>query len=393
VVKAALAGAQARVRAGSVTPDDVVDAALAALPTGMTDVINATGVVLHTNLGRAPLAPEAVDAVVRAASGYVDVELDLTTGRRARRGRTVEDALGAAVPRAEAAIVVNNGAAALVLAALAATRGGPLAISRGELVEIGDGFRLTSILGAAGVALHEVGATNRTTLADYREAVAAGVTAVLKVHPSNFTVAGFTSSVGVQQLAGLGVPVVVDLGSGLLAADPSLPDEPDATTTLAYGASVVTFSGDKLLGGPQAGIALGSESLVESMRRHPLARAFRADKMTLAALGATLAAATTPVARMLNAKDLEPRAGTLAAGIPGAEAVATTSPVGGGSGPGVEMPSWAVALPEQLAAPLRTGTPAVVGRVHHGRLLLDLRTVPPERDAELAAAVRAAQEH
>ncbi len=383
-VKAAVHAAQERVRAGALTPDDVVPEVLAGLPGGLRDVVNATGVVLHTNLGRAPLGADAVDALVSAATGYVDVELDLATGQRARRGRHAEDALRAAVPAAEAALVVNNGAAALVLAALAA--GGPVAVSRGELVEIGDGLRLTSILDAAGVQITEVGATNRTTLSDYRDAVARGARAVLKVHPSNFRIEGFAASVGVHDLASLDVPVIVDIGSGLLAHDPLLPDEPDASSTLRAGADVVTFSGDKLLGGPQSGIALGRAALVERMRRHPLARAFRVDKLTVAALAATVTAATTPVRRMLTADDLQRRAESLAAQLDDAEVVATTSAIGGGSGPGVELSGWAVSLPEAYAVPLRLGSPAVLGRVHRGRLLLDLRTVPPERDPELAAA-------
>jgi L-seryl-tRNA(Ser) seleniumtransferase len=384
-VKAAIASAQEAVRAGSLDADQLVDAALGSLAVALREVINATGVVLHTNLGRAPLGAEAVDALVSAATGYVDVELDLATGQRARRGRPAVDALRAAVPGAEAALVVNNGAAALILAALAV--GGPVAISRGELVEIGDGFRLTSILGAAGVPITEVGSTNRTTLSDYRDAVAGGARAVLKVHPSNFRVEGFAASVGVPELASLDVPTIVDIGSGLLGPDPLLPDEPDAATTLRAGADVVTFSGDKLLGGPQSGIALGRAALVERMRRHPLARALRVDKLTVAALAATLTAATTPVRRMLTADDLQGRAEAVAAQVRDAEVVPTASAVGGGSGPGVELPGWAVSLPESYAVPLRTGTPAVLGRTHRGRLLLDLRTVPPERDAEVVAAL------
>ena len=389
VVKAAVVKAQAAARAGELVGGDVVAAAVAALPTGMADVINATGVVLHTNLGRAPLAPDAIDAVVRVASGYVDVEYDVATGDRARRGRLVEAALRAAVPSAEAALVVNNGAAALVLAA-AAIGDGAIAVSRGELVEIGDGFRLTSILEAAGVRLVEVGATNRTTLTDYREAVAQGVAAVLKVHPSNFRVEGFTSAVPIRELAQLDVPVILDLGSGLLRPDALLPDEPDATTALGDGAALVTFSGDKLLGGPQAGIAVGRSALVERMRRHPLARAFRADKLTLAALGATLSSVDVPVWRMLRATDLEARARAVAGQVTGADVVAVSSPVGGGSGPGVELPGWAVAVDPSCDVALRAGRPPVVGRVNRGRLLLDLRTVPPERDVEVVRALRIA---
>jgi L-seryl-tRNA(Ser) seleniumtransferase len=230
VVRSAVAAAQDRCRDGEIGPDDVVTATLAALPTGMREVLNATGVVLHTNLGRAPLSEAARRAIDVAARGYVDVELDLASGSRARRGRTVEGTLLAAIPAAEAALVVNNGAAALVLATLAVAGGREVLVSRGELVEIGDGFRLTSILASVGVRLVEVGATNRTTLGDYRGALTPDTGAVLKVHPSNFRVQGFTAAVDVRQLAALGVPVVYDIGSGLLRPDPLLPDEPDATT-------------------------------------------------------------------------------------------------------------------------------------------------------------------
>ena len=390
VVKAAVATAQDAVRRGAAEPTDAVDLALAALPTGLRDVINATGVVLHTNLGRAPLSAAAVDALTNAAQGYVDVELDLATGTRARRGRTAEDALRAVVPETEAALVVNNGAAALVLAALALAPGAAVAVSRGELVEIGDGFRLTSILEAAGVRLAEVGATNRTTLGDYRAAVAAGAAMVLKVHTSNYRVSGFTGEVGVRELAQVGVPVVVDVGSGLLRPDPLLPDEPDVASALRAGADVVTCSGDKLLGGPQAGIVLGAAAAVERMRRHPLARALRVDKLTIAALTATVAGPTSPVWELLRGGPLLGRAQAIAGMLPDAAAVATRVPVGGGSGPGVEIDSAAVAVPAELADPLRRGDPPVVGRVHHGRLLLDLRAVPAARDHDLVAAVRAA---
>jgi L-seryl-tRNA(Ser) seleniumtransferase len=388
VVKHAVGLAQERCRTGAIAPEAVVEEALRALPGPPVPVINATGVVLHTNLGRAPLARSAVDALV-AAAGYSDVELDLATGRRDRRGRSVEELLRLHVPEAEAALVVNNGAAALVLAALVVGAGSALAVSRGELVEIGDGFRLMTVLESAGVRLHEVGATNRTTLADYRGALGTDARAVLKVHSSNFTVTGFTESVDVSALAGLGVPVVVDLGSGLLQPDPLLPAEPDAATTLRAGAAVVTASADKLLGGPQAGLILGRADLVERMRRHPMARTFRVDKLTLAALGATLSAATTPVRDLLAAADHVERASAMAARIPGAEVVETSVPVGGGSGPGVELPSAAVAVPESWSVPLRTGNPVVVGRVHDGRLLLDLRAVPRLDDEALLAAVLA----
>jgi L-seryl-tRNA(Ser) seleniumtransferase len=394
IVRRAVAVAQEKCRQGDIAAADVVATALAALPTDMREVLNATGVVLHTNLGRAPLSVPALDAVVAAGRGYVDLELDLATGVRARRGGSVEAALLAAVPAADAALVVNNGAAALLLAVLVVAGERDVVVSRGELVEIGDGFRLTSILAAAGVQLVEVGATNRTTLADYRGAVTPTTGALLKVHPSNFRVEGFTAAVPVADLAELHVPVIVDLGSGLLRPDALLPDEPDATTALEAGAALVTFSGDKLLGGPQAGILLGRADLVERVRRHPFARAMRADKLTLAALGATVTGATTPVRSMLEATGLRARAVAVVAALRetrelDAQVVDVESAVGGGSGPGLSLPSVAISLPQAYADPLRLGTPAVVGRVHHGRLLLDLRAVPADRDDDLTAAVLA----
>ncbi|TDC41161.1 L-seryl-tRNA(Sec) selenium transferase, partial [Micromonospora sp. KC213] len=286
-VKAAVVAAQHRARRGEITPEEVAAATLAGLPPPTPRaVLNATGVVLHTNLGRAPLSAAAVAAVV-AAAGHTDVELDLATGRRARRGRDTLAALAAAVPDAAAVHVVNNGAAALLLAATVLAAGREVVISRGELVEIGDGFRLPELLESTGARLREVGTTNRTTLTDYARAVGPHTGFVLKVHPANFVVTGFTSAVPVRELATLGVPVVADIGSGLLTGDPLLPDEPDAATTLRAGAALVTASGDKLLGGPQAGLLLGDADLVERLRRHPLARALRVDKLTLAALAAT----------------------------------------------------------------------------------------------------------
>ena len=302
-VRRAVSAAQERVRAADLAPADVVDAVLAALPrraTTLTPVLNATGVVLHTNLGRAPLSPAAVDALT-AAAGAVDVELDLTTGRRGRRGAGPVDALLELVPDAEDALVVNNGAAALVLATTALAGGGEVVVSRGEMVEIGDGFRLPDLIASCGARLREVGTTNRTHLRDYADAVGPTTGAVLKVHPSNFTLEGFTSAVPVSDLATLGPPVVHDIGSGLLRPWSLLPDEPDATTSLRDGASVVTCSGDKLLGGPQAGIVLGRRDVVERLRRHPLARALRAGKTTLAALEATLRGPVPPAVVALEA--------------------------------------------------------------------------------------------
>jgi L-seryl-tRNA(Ser) seleniumtransferase len=392
-VKAAVHRAQARVRSGEIEPDGVVAAAQAALParsTTLRPVLNATGVVVHTNIGRAPLSEAAVDAVV-AAAGYVDVEYDPGTGARARRGRGTLEALGAAVPTAGGALVVNNGAAALVLATTALAAGREVVVSRGEMVEIGDGFRLPDLIASTGARLREVGTTNRTTVADYAAALGPETGCVLKVHPSNFRVEGFTSAATVQELASLGPPVVHDIGSGLLRPDPLLPDEPDATTALADGASLVTASGDKLLGGPQAGIVLGEADVVERLRRHPLARALRVDKLTLAALEATLRGPVPPVTAYLHADagELLSRTERLAAAV-GGEVVEVVGRVGGGGAPGIGLRGYAVALPEAYALPLRLGEPVVVARVERGRCLVDLRCVPATRDVELATAVRAA---
>ncbi|QKW38086.1 L-seryl-tRNA(Sec) selenium transferase [Actinomadura sp. NAK00032] len=398
VVKAAVVGAQRRARAGEIPPDAVADTAVGSLPptaSGLRPVINATGVLLHTNLGRAPLSDAAREAVA-VASGATDVELDLETGRRAGRGRSVLAALLERVPQAEAAHVVNNGAAALVLAATALAPGREIVISRGEMVEIGDGFRIPELLAATGARLREVGTTNRTSPDDYAAAVGERTGFILKVHPSNFRIEGFTRSAGVAELTGLGVPVVADIGSGLLAPEPLLPDEPDAASMLKAGAHLVTASGDKLLGGPQCGLVLGRDDLVRTLARHPLARALRVDKMTLAALEATVRGPRTPTEQALraDAAALRERAERLAARLrdAGIDAVPVESDaaVGGGGAPGVVLPSAAVALPEPFAARLRRGVPAVMGRVEDGRCLLDLRAVPPDEDDAVAEAVRAA---
>jgi L-seryl-tRNA(Ser) seleniumtransferase len=395
LVKRVVAATLARCRAGQVPASSVVDAAVAALPpaaTSLRPVVNATGIVVHTNLGRAPLSASAVEAVVLAA-GSTDVELSLQTGRRDRRGRATLQALAEAVPAAGGVHVVNNGAAALALAALCLGAGREVVVARGELVEIGDGFRIPELLESVGVRLREVGTTNRVRLADYQQAMGAETAFVLKVHPSNFQVTGFTSSVAVRELADLPVPLVVDIGSGLLTPHPRLPDEPDATTVLRSGASLVTASGDKLLGGPQAGLLLGEAALVERLRRHPFARALRVDKLTLAALEATLTGTPTPVAVSLAAdpQELMRRAEKLAAelgDVVEATAVRSLGAVGGGGAPGVELPSAAVTLPSGLAEPLRLGRPPVVGHLHDSRLFLDLLAVAPEEDATLVDAVR-----
>ncbi|WP_326837466.1 L-seryl-tRNA(Sec) selenium transferase [Amycolatopsis rhabdoformis] len=396
LVKTLVVAAQGRARAGEIEAAAVVDDVLARLPAtvaSLRPVLNATGVVVHTNLGRAPLSPAALDAVV-AAGGTTDVEFDLDTGERAKRGRGALAALAAAVPAAGAVHVVNNNAAALLLCALTLAPDREIVVSRGELVEIGDGFRIPDLLAATGARLREVGTTNRTSARDYAAAIGPDTGFVLKVHPSNYRVTGFTAEAGLAELAGLGVPVVADVGSGLLGPHPMLPDEPDVATALAEGAAVVTASGDKLLGGPQAGLLFGDATLVERLRRHPAARALRVDKLTLAALEATLRGPRPPVAEALAAdvRDLEMRAEALAASLRStgveAEAVSSTAVVGGGGAPGVDLPSAAVALPARYAVALRLGEPAVVGRVVRDRCLLDLRTVRPADDATLREAVR-----
>ncbi|NIJ11823.1 L-seryl-tRNA(Ser) seleniumtransferase [Saccharomonospora amisosensis] len=397
LVKEVISAAQQSARRGDITAGEVAERALAMLPptaSSLRPVLNATGVIVHTNLGRAPLSVAALDAV-HAAGGSTDVEFDLTEGRRAGRGRGALAALACAVPDAADVHVVNNNAAALLLCALALARDKEIVISKGELVEIGDGFRIPDLLEGTGARLREVGATNRTTVADYAEALGPDTAFVLKVHPSNFRVTGFTSQVPIAQLAALGAPVVADIGSGLLRPDPLLPDEPDATTALREGATLVTASGDKLLGGPQAGLLLGDSALVRGLRGHPCARALRVDKLTLAALEATLRGPTPPVRAALDADagTLLGRAKELASALRrrgvDAHPVASVAAVGGGGAPGIELPSAAVSIPAEHAARLRRGQPPVVGRVEKGRCLLDLRTVDPDDDERLLEAVSA----
>jgi L-seryl-tRNA(Ser) seleniumtransferase len=399
LVKTAVQTVQQRVREGVLPPADAAEAVLAALPGNagsLRPVLNATGVLVHTNLGRAPLSAAAVEAVV-AASGTTDVELDLGTGRRGPRGEAALAALLAAVPAAEAALVVNNCAAALALVATALGQGRELVLARGELVEIGDGFRIPDLLASTGARLREVGTTNRVTLADYTAALGGDTGAVLKVHPSNFVVRGFTRAVEVAELApalaGAGVPLVADVGSGLLRPHPLLPGEPDLQTTLAAGADLALCSGDKLLGGPQAGIVLGRADLVQRLRRHPLYRALRVDKTTLAALEATLRGPVPPVRQMLDADlgGLRARAAQVAGALHArgvdAAVVDATARVGGGGAPEFELPSVAVAVDSRFAEPLRLGRVPVVGHVEDGRTLLDLRSLAPDDDPALTAAV------
>ncbi|GAB3195316.1 L-seryl-tRNA(Sec) selenium transferase [Nocardioides hungaricus] len=395
-------GVQQQAREGVIAPEEVESAVLAAASayrsTSLRPVLNATGVVVHTNLGRAPLSGAAVDALL-VASGYVEVELDLATGDRSRRGAAARAALLEACPQAEDVLVVNNGAAALCLATTALAVGREVVVSRGELIEIGAGFRLPELIESTGARLREVGTTNRTHVADYAVVLGPDSGCLLKVHPSNFRVEGFTASVSLAELRslvdeladGYEVPLVVDLGSGLLAPDPMLPDEPDVATALAEGADLVLVSGDKLLGGPQAGILLGRGDVIGRLARHPLARAFRADKLTLAALEATLRGDEPPVHQALHADEstLRRRAEALGAALD-APVVPHDGRVGGGGGAGVLLPGWAVQLPEAAAARLRGGDPPVLPRVHEGRCLVDLRCVPAPEDGRLLAAIRTA---
>ena len=403
VVRDVVRAAQDRARIGQMAPEQVLDAVLEALgdrtASSLRPVLNATGVIVHTNLGRAPLSAAARDALQDAA-GYTDVEFDLATGTRSRRGAGARAALLAACPAAEDALVVNNGAAALLLATTALAAGREVLWSRGELVEIGAGFRLAELVASAGARVREVGTTNRTHASDYREACAAAtgreIGAILKVHTSNYRIEGFTSEVGIAELAEIAhqhqLPLIADLGSGLLRPESALPAEPDASAALEAGADVILTSGDKLLGGPQAGILLGRAEVIARLARHPLARAVRADKLALAALEATLAGPVPPVLAALRTDPdvLRERTDRLAARL-GGRTVAHDGRVGGGGGAEVPLPGWAVALEPALAGPLRLGRPAIVATLREDACLLDLRCVPAEDDELLAEAVEAAR--
>ena len=421
LVKLALQEALEQVRAAAAkgaeppSDDEILARALAIasdVATGITPVINATGVVLHTGLGRAPLPTEAAQAAARAATGYTDLEVERATGRRGRRTSRAETLLRA-LTGAEAALVVNNGAAAVLLALAALAKGKQVLVSRGELIEIGGEFRIPDIMAASGAKLVEVGTTNRTRIGDFRSALTERTALILKVHPSNYRVVGFTAEPAVADLAAVArkaaVPLVYDLGSGLLQRWPGVPaEEPSAAEALEQGADLVVFSGDKLLGGPQAGVVLGRAELVERLRRHPIARAVRVDTMQVAALESVLLAyardrrVDVPVWRMLREapEEVHRRAARLAEALDGelegARVVACTSSVGGGSLPGFELASWAVQVrvpdPPAMAARLRTGRPSVFCRIHETSVLFDLRTVSEERLADLARAIQYALE-
>jgi L-seryl-tRNA(Ser) seleniumtransferase len=395
-----IARAREQLRAGT-SPGDLAAELRAELADAraakLRRVINATGVIVHTNLGRAPLAAAALDQVRDVAGGYSNLEYDLDEGARGSR----QDHIAGLLQRltgAEAALVVNNNAAAVMLALAALAEGREVLVSRGELIEIGDGFRIPDVLARSGARLREVGTTNRTRPDDYADAVGPDTALILRVHQSNFRVVGFTEQPRLEELAAVAhrheLPLVDDLGSGALG---ELADEPTARASLAAGADLVCFSGDKLLGGPQAGVVAGRADLVAKLRRHPLQRALRADKLTLAALEGTLRLAlddpdAIPVVRMLREppERVRARAERLAEQA-GGEVEETVARAGGGALPLAELPSFACAVEEELAAPLRLGVPPIVGIVRDGRLLLDCRTLTDDEADEAAAAIAAAR--
>jgi L-seryl-tRNA(Ser) seleniumtransferase len=397
--RTAVEQARKTIQAGG-EPGDLVEAARAELERlvspALRRVLNATGVIVHTNLGRAPLPPAALARAVDVGGSYSNLELDLASGSRGSRQDHVADALRR-LTGAEAALVVNNNAAAVLLALAALADGREVVVARGELVEIGDGFRIPDVLSRSGARMVEVGTTNRTRVVDYERAIGPDTALLLRVHQSNYRIVGFTESVPTRELAQIsrraGLWLVADLGSGSLA---DVGDEPTAASSLAAGADLVCFSGDKLLGGPQAGIVVGRAELVERLRRHPLQRALRADKLTLAALEGTLARpqdperarAQSPVLRMLDepVEAVRERAERLA-GLVGGEVEETVARVGGGALPLAELTSAACAIEEALAAPLRLGDPPVLGIVRDGRLLLDARTLTDTEVDEAARAV------
>ena len=414
-VRETLEGLRRRILAGEgleVSEKDVAATASSLLEVrGLKRVVNATGVVLHTNLGRSVLSEQAATAAYDAATGYSNLEYDLRAGDRGSRYDHAVPLLRE-LTGAEDALVVNNcaGATLLALAAVVASKGSEapeVIVSRGQLIEIGGGFRIPEVLALSGARLREVGTTNRTRLSDYENAVNENTSAVLWVHPSNFALVGFTESVGVHDLMSLGLPVIADVGSGALT---SVGEEPRVQAILRDGADLAIFSGDKLLGGPQAGIAVGASRWVSAMRHHPLARALRADKLCLAALEATLnsylhgtAEQDLPTLRMIrtSVSEMEERATNLAEDLrrnaPGLEVDVTPSVArsGGGTLPIYEIPSFALRLggtdSEALAEELRSSDPAVVGRVREGRLWLDVRTLLPGDEEAVVGALRDAR--
>ena len=402
--RAALEARREALLGGATPTADLVADARARLRPSLRRVLNGTGVIIHTNLGRAPLADAAAEAVADAARGYVNLELDLASGRRGARDVHVAGLL-AELTGAQDALVVNNGAAATLLAAAAlAGPGRAIAVSRGQLVEIGGGFRVPDVVAQAGARLVEVGTTNRTRIADYANALADGAEVVMRVHQSNFRTVGFVEDVAIADLCALGVPVIDDLGSGVLAdgLDALLADEPPARASVAAGAALVCFSGDKLLGGPQAGILVGTTAAVAAARRHPLARALRVGRLPMAALEATLrlyrdperARREIPVLAMLTAPEgvLRERAGRIADAI-GGDLVTAVARAGGGALPLLELTGPAVAVgptgagADALAARLRGCEPRpLLTRVADGRVTVDPRTLDGAGELELAIA-------
>jgi len=418
VVREVLAEVRQELRGGKdlgLLEDRIVGAIRRGLEPSLRPVINATGVILHTNLGRAPLSAEAVRAVAEAAASYTNLEYDLAAGKRGKRDVHAAELLRRllGVP----AVVVNNNAAAVFLVLHELASGGEAVVSRGELVEIGGSFRVPDIMQRSGAILREVGTTNRTRVADYEQAAGERTRLLLRVHPSNFRMVGFTERPALEDLAGLarklGVPLVEDLGSGCLFDLPTLPpvpamsDEPTVADSLRAGADLVTFSCDKLMGGPQAGVIAGRADLVERVRHSPLFRALRVDKLTYAALGATLRAWVTgrlgdlPVARMIRMTPsaIAERAEALAKALESTgwrtELLPGESVVGGGSTPGQTLPTMLVAISTgstaELERRLRAGSPPVIARVEQDRLLIDLRTVFPEQETMLLAALKQVQ--
>lgn len=379
-------------------------------------VINATGILLHTGLGRAPLAEEAIEELVAVARDYASVEVDLHSGERSQRKVAVESLLRE-LTGAEAAMVVNNNAGATLLALAAMAPGREVIVSRGQLIEIGGSFRLPEVMAASGAVLREVGTTNKTRAEDYADAINDETAALMLVHPSNFMVVGFSATVDLAELVELGhrrgLPVIHDIGSGALIdfEQFGFQDEPMASQSIKTGADIVLFSGDKLLGGPQCGVVLGRKTLVEQIERHPLARALRVDKLTLGALAATLrlyrdpqkARRAIPLLQLLgtSVENLQNRAERLAPQIAAAhvvekaEAVAGSTYLGGGAIPTQELATWCISIKpahesvDRLAAVLRAASPSVVGRIQQDRLLLDLRSVLPRQDSQLVAVIDA----
>lgn len=407
-VRRNLAAGQDYADIGATIEEEAATRLSASFTPSLRPVINATGVIIHTNLGRAPLSERAIRRIEDVAAGYSNLEYDVDAGRRGQR-HTHAERLICQLTGADAACVVNNNAAATLLTLAALAAGREAIVSRGELVEIGGGFRVPDVMAQSGAILREVGTTNRTRTADYAAAISDRTAVILRVHPSNFRIEGFTERPALRELIALGrrfdIPVIDDLGSGLLeyTAATALRDEPTIADTILEGATVVMFSGDKLLGGPQAGIIAGERTAIEKIRRHPLMRALRVDKMTYAALEATLIAyaaddlAGIPVWQMLHAsaEDIanraRPLAGVLRIGDFEADVIDGESTIGGGSAPGATLPTALLRLRHRsrsaniLEQQLRQLEPPVIARIQDGCVVLDLRTVLPHQDAQLGS--------